>query len=291
MWIGLPFAFLMPAIRPPKTVKPGDDRTMQIRSRRGSDLDILRASFMPGKLGPTLHTPGMDYEYRAYCTPESFAFAIAKMIEAIDYTKFKPQCHRYEDDELHSFYNRVWSVYSAAFSPKHWQPAPGPKKTYLAPTATGVTLAKPATGTVLGPVGWVDYADYHGSALTDYALPAATASRSGYRGRDGELEPDEDQVLSSGDKVLDDLYARIDTLEFFVNDWQPTSHKECEHGGSDAAKARCRRRRRRADEEELERLREQLAERYRELYKEDFAAVAESDDLITVGVSESVEAK
>jgi hypothetical protein len=115
------FGILMPAIRPPHTVKPGDDRTMQIRARRAKDLDILRAEYMRGDLGETRHTPDKDYEYRAYCTPHAFAIAMMRLILEIDYLKFKPTTHkRYQDHELHGCYNTIWAAVLRELStPKH----------------------------------------------------------------------------------------------------------------------------------------------------------------------------
>jgi hypothetical protein len=121
MWIFAPFGVLMPAKRPEKYTPVGDLKTMQIRSRRGLDLDILRALYMQGQLGPTIHTPDKDYEYRAYCKPEDFAWAMFEMVTKIDYTKFKPETDNFADAKLHSFYTSVWSLYLSQISTKRHQ--------------------------------------------------------------------------------------------------------------------------------------------------------------------------
>jgi hypothetical protein len=121
MWMFAAFGVLMPAARPAKYTPKGDPRTMQIRSRRAQDLDILRALHMQGTLGRTIHTPDKDYEYRAYCKPEDFAWAVFDMILKIDYTKFKPETDNFADEEHHSFLMSVWSTYLRMISSKKHQ--------------------------------------------------------------------------------------------------------------------------------------------------------------------------
>lgn len=119
MWVFATFGILMPAIRPPATVAKDDPKTLQIRSRRAKDLDILRAKYMLGTLGATIHTPQLDYEYRAYCEPQHFSEALSKMVLDIDWKKFKPETiDKYADEDLHRFYNAVWGVMFSAFSEK-----------------------------------------------------------------------------------------------------------------------------------------------------------------------------
>lgn len=121
MWVFTSFGLLMPAIRPPKYCPTYDDRKLQIRARRSKDLDILRAKFMPNSLGETIHTPSMDYEYRAYCTHEAWAVAMMRMSLEIDYTKFKPTTDRYKDSVYHSVLNRIWGVVISDLSSKKHQ--------------------------------------------------------------------------------------------------------------------------------------------------------------------------
>lgn len=167
MWAMTSFGILMPAIRPLHTVPIHDDRTMQIRTRRAKDLDILRAQYMQGQLGANIHTPDKDYEYRAYCRPEDFASAMARMILEIDYLKFKPTTDRYADNKLHTCYNRIWTTVMTELSTKHHQddywhsgkPYSAPATSYYSGTA-----AKPHTG---------------GTGTSEKVYTGGTVSRSG----------------------------------------------------------------------------------------------------------------
>jgi hypothetical protein len=117
MWDMTPFGILMPALRPAETVESGDDRLLQIRTRRAKELDILREKYLP-ELGETIATPNMDYNFRAYCTHEQYAEAMRLMILDIDYTKFKPTTEdKYKDKELHSVYNSIWGTVCRLGSP------------------------------------------------------------------------------------------------------------------------------------------------------------------------------
>lgn len=115
MWIMTPFGILMPALRPYDTIKdPNDERYLQVRARDKRALTYLRRHYMRETLGPTIGTPRMDYEYRAYCVHEDFAIAVSTMIEAIDYEKFKPETEialgPKRGRRLHFLYNRIWGV-------------------------------------------------------------------------------------------------------------------------------------------------------------------------------------
>jgi len=116
MWIMTSFGVLMPSVRPTGTMDPDDDRVIQVRVRVRKHLEILRDEYMKDTLGDIIFMKDTDYEYRAYCTRAAWAQAMANMSLDIDYTKFKPTTERYKDGKLHSFYNRVWSVFFAEFS-------------------------------------------------------------------------------------------------------------------------------------------------------------------------------
>jgi hypothetical protein len=105
------FAILMPAQRPAGTVPVDDNRTIQVRTRRRKDLEILRDEFMGDELGPTIATPQMDYNFRAYCTPQAWARACYDLALEVDFEKFKPTTEsKYDDADLHSVYNSIWST-------------------------------------------------------------------------------------------------------------------------------------------------------------------------------------
>jgi hypothetical protein len=116
MWVFTEFGILMPSIRPTHTIAEGDDHTMQIRTRRRYELDHLRERYMPETLGGTIFLGNADYQYRAYCTPQAWADAIASMSLDIDYTKFKPTTDRHPGGKkLHDLYNIVWGKVLDAF--------------------------------------------------------------------------------------------------------------------------------------------------------------------------------
>jgi hypothetical protein len=117
MWICTPFGILMPAVRPAKHTPAGDNRTMQVRARHKEYLDIFRADFCP-ELGESIHFPNMDYQWKAYVTPEALAAAMAKLMLAIDFEKFKPESYKTEKwgglpqpkaTQLHGLYNTMWA--------------------------------------------------------------------------------------------------------------------------------------------------------------------------------------
>lgn len=111
MWVCASFGILMPSLIPEQFLAPGETRTIQVRTRRKQDLEILREEFMGEDLGPTIHTPLMDYNYRAYCTPDAWGRAMFKMSIQIDYIKFKPTTEdKYEDKDLHDVYNSMWGT-------------------------------------------------------------------------------------------------------------------------------------------------------------------------------------
>jgi hypothetical protein len=251
MWVMTSFGILMPAIRPAHTILAGDERTMQIRTRRARDLDILRARYMPTTLGANIHTPDKDYEYRAYCTPHAFALALAAITVEIDYLKFKPTTEKkFGDRELHDTYNAIWSTVLYHLStPKH-------RHDYWVNSAP--------------PGGW---SQHRTSSATGFpALPASTTSRSYDRDQNAYVrDVTGDEPWSTYDEPgaagFDELYAEMDELL----ETQRTSridHSLCEHGTGAAAKARCRRRRRRDEDRRIEEIRTLLDESYHDATEE-----------------------
>lgn len=309
MWIAAPFGFLMPAIRPPKTVEPGDDRTLQVRARRAKDLDILRAEYMKGKLGPTIHTPDFDYEYRAYCTPEAFAFASMQMIMEINYTKFKPTTlDWYRDHQLHKVYNEMWSVLLSGLSTRRHQDEywgkstkrgkhrrSSTKTTSGSSTVYRVTgsgypkLVEPDNGSVT-PLGeavdgaLVEY-DRYQKWLREHADPrerdcSATRDEAARVPDVFDGEWTEDDIANSVD-AIDSVLDRVDRLNtdiaaILADGRRPIDHTVCQHADSAAARGRCKARRRKADLRTVAFLREQIADAWKAA--EDAATAADSDD-------------
>lgn len=124
MWIMATRGALMPSLRDPKTIPAGDDRFIQVRARRRSDLEWFRRLYCP-ELGPTVVNAGTDYEVRAYCTHVALGAAVARMVLDIDYRSFKSVSEDvHGDKKLHDAYVRVWwALYDGlstrrAFSPR-----------------------------------------------------------------------------------------------------------------------------------------------------------------------------
>lgn len=250
MWIMTSFGILMPSIIPPKYQKPGDDRTLQIRTRREKDLTILRTKYMPRTLGPSIYSPDKDYEWRAYCTPEAFGLAMAQMITEIDYAKFKPTTEdQYHDRELHDTYNAIWSVVSRHLSTKTHQTAYWHRIRPHTPSKSG----KGTVTTVGDLVGSGHYEpSYRGNGEP---LDRWRHWDEEYRHYDTGVGRDayEAEVWDQPD-VVESLYDEIDEL---LRE-HPIDHSRCAHPASDNARARCRRRRRRANENRVEALRAEI---------------------------------
>lgn len=145
MWVCTPFGILMPALRPEKTIEAGDDRKIQVRARHREYLDLFRDNYC-ADLGESINFPDQDYQWKAYCTHDALALAMARLSLEIDYVKFKPTTFKSGlpaklADQLHSCYNSIWgtmlthgdktSVYDKSWSttggyydPKTYKPDP-----------------------------------------------------------------------------------------------------------------------------------------------------------------------
>ncbi|MEK9502728.1 hypothetical protein [Gaopeijia maritima] len=102
MWLMTPFGFF-------STVKkPGDDH-LTVRARSASDLDRLRADYLP-QLGPTVEGAGTDYPYRAVVGGEAYAEALAAIARDIDYANFKSEVSRRMGRGRSHIYSEVWTA-------------------------------------------------------------------------------------------------------------------------------------------------------------------------------------
>lgn len=268
MWAMTPFGILMPAIRPLHTVAAGDKRTMQIRSRRAKDLDILRARYMLGQLGKTIHTPSFDYEYRAYCVPEDFAAAMAAMVMEINYKKFKPTTEDwYEDADLHDCYNSIWATVLRTLSDRRhketvysrWpEERPGNSKAYSGGYSSGGTGWGPYTHSTIQPpedlahggvvldrddgreyyVGAAEYVfrePVTGVAVEDIPLPHSLRfSEASVEA--GAVDPKyaPDVVIAAAWAEIDEICERQETRGKF-------HHERCDHSETNKAKKACER--------------------------------------------------
>ena len=255
-WICLPMGMYMPALRPAHTVPEGDDRLLQIRSRRKIDLERLRNELLP-ELGDTIRIPHTDYEYRAYCTHEQWASAMAKAAMRIDYVKFKEQSEKvYGDVQLHNCYTRMWAtVFSALSTKKHqsdywsWQDqalgrARGGKGKGKNRQA-GQSRWSPEATSSTGKRWWEDAEDpgprsrtpilrdlidsqYPGLGITSDDIQRMTGQR-GYSG-----DPEIDEVIAEWDKQPGNEVPVTRRPDGSID------HSHCAHENSKNARRRCR---------------------------------------------------
>lgn len=226
MWLMLSGGIIMPSLRPAHKMEEGELQTLQLRARSREHLSRWRREYQPA-LGPTVHLPKTDYEYRAYCTPESFALAFTRAIMDIDYTKFKPTTEDYYDDaELHRIYNRIWSVVLDAnpdrVESRYWHRATG-------------TDVVPWTSYSAG--GWVD-----GVEGTGWAADGGGTTGTAY----DTYETDEfDELYGEVAEIEVDVISRhFDEVKEILSDIdaaKPDTHYSCEHSDTDFARAYCRR--------------------------------------------------
>ncbi len=98
--------------------KPGD-QNLTVRARVAADLDRLRAAYLPS-LSRTMHTPGVDYPYRASITHEDFAQALGRMAMDICHDNFKAEvAHRLGPDRALT-YHQVWEVLRHLEAENRW---------------------------------------------------------------------------------------------------------------------------------------------------------------------------
>lgn len=114
MWLCTPGGVYMPGLIPTNHI-PADhpERVLQVRTRRRVDLERL-SGYMGDTLGEILESPGMDYNFRAYCSLEAWATACYKMAMDIDYIKFKEQSEKKfpgpDGKLLHDVYTSMWGT-------------------------------------------------------------------------------------------------------------------------------------------------------------------------------------
>ncbi len=216
MWVMTGFGILMPAIRPPKTVPEDDNRTIQVRSRRAKDLDILRDEYMGDELGPTIATPEFDYNYRAYCTPEAWGRALYNMAQDIDYEKFKPTTDRYNDHELHAVYNSIWGTVCRLNAP--W----GGKSVWG--SGYSGTTYKPGTAVkAAGVDGYVEVAgppekQYKGYVWDKPKQPELVEAEPEFADGSDEADPEALPVDPDEDWALSILQMSEEDWDYFLTD-------------------------------------------------------------------------
>ncbi|MFN4014221.1 MAG: NUDIX domain-containing protein [Reyranella sp.] len=122
MWLITPVGFFS-IVQKPADVAAG---TLTVRSRVRSDLDALRAAFLP-ELAPTEESTSTDYRFRAQAPKASVAAALAKLANSIDYSNFKDVVAERQGKDRARLYHGVWDVlYPMQGNPKFEKPIPQP---------------------------------------------------------------------------------------------------------------------------------------------------------------------
>lgn len=186
MWVCTSFGVLMPGLRPAHTVPEGDNRTLQVRARRKKDLEILREKYMGDDLTESIALPHTDYEWRAYCTPQAWGRALAKIGEDIDYVKFKETAEtKYKDKDLHDLYLSMWAtIFSHLSTTTH-------QADYW---SGGLSGSKGKYGTTYGGTGNFSYGGKKGkhrkAGTRGYSKGSGyAATGTGYPAYDPDLDP------------------------------------------------------------------------------------------------------
>lgn len=220
MWIMTSFGVLMPSVRPEGTVPAGDNRLIQVRARRAQDLRILKAEYLP-ELGEIIEIPYSDYEYRAYCTHEQWAAALAAMAMDIDYTKFKPTTEtKYRDPQLHALYNRIWSLFFGFVSTKEHQ-----ARYWHGPAGDRINRFK--RGSKRGTVKAADF---------DWGQYEPTTGSPRFSDLVGTVVDPEADAIAAVPVEWDDEIPVTRRPDGTID------HSECDHGQGRNAKRRCQRR-------------------------------------------------
>ena len=88
--------------------KPGET-DLTVRARVRADLEALKRGHLPS-LGSIDSGGGTDYPYRAQVSADSFAAAIATMVEEIDYSNFKNEVAVRQGNARAHIYSEVWGA-------------------------------------------------------------------------------------------------------------------------------------------------------------------------------------
>jgi hypothetical protein len=113
MWIISPEIGFFSIVQKPEDVPTG---TLTVRARVASDLDDLRAKYLP-ELSPTRSTPRADYEFRATAPQPAVARALAAMCNDIDFENVKSRAAEVQGEARELVYHRVWDALRGLASP------------------------------------------------------------------------------------------------------------------------------------------------------------------------------
>ena len=101
MWIMTRFGFF-------SIVQKQGERDLTIRSRVRTDLEELRAQYLPA-MGEIREHEGTDYQYRANVSHGDFAEALRHIAMDIDYSNFKNTVAAEQGAGRAHVYGQVWS--------------------------------------------------------------------------------------------------------------------------------------------------------------------------------------
>lgn len=105
MWLMTPIGFFS-IVRKPNDVASG---TLTIRSRVRSDLEALRARYLPD-LSEIAENTGTDYRYRAKAPRSDVINATTKIVQDLDYENFKDEVARKQGKDRARVYGKVWGA-------------------------------------------------------------------------------------------------------------------------------------------------------------------------------------
>lgn len=145
MWLITPVGFFS-IVQKPADVSAG---TLTVRARVRSDIDALRATFLP-ELTPTKETASADYRFRGQAPKAAVAAALAKLAESIDYSNFKDDVAKRQGKERAHLYHGVWDVlYAMQGDPKFEKPTTRQAKAKTTQSGLGPVPKADAYGGVL----------------------------------------------------------------------------------------------------------------------------------------------
>ena len=105
MWLITPIGFFS-VVQKPSDV---DQQTLTVRARVRTDLEVLKAQFLPS-LGKITESRTNDYRFRAVAPKAEVASAMASMVQSLDYSNFKNQVAKTQGPTRARLYHDVWDV-------------------------------------------------------------------------------------------------------------------------------------------------------------------------------------
>lgn len=105
MWLLTPIGFFS-IVQKPSDQAAG---TLTVRARVKSDLEALRASYLPS-LGVIQESLSNDYRFRAVAPQQDVSAALAQLVAQLDYSNFKNEVAKQQGSARAQLYHGVWDV-------------------------------------------------------------------------------------------------------------------------------------------------------------------------------------